>query len=121
MKLKTVVLALLFLLVTSLASAVNLELTATWTPNTEPDMKEYRLYRTDGTSPVLIGTIPHPTATYDFTTVAPDNQDYTLLFVLYAVDTANNVSLPSDPAPFFSNQVSPGAPGGLGVKKKQSP
>jgi len=110
-----------FLLVASVVSAATLNLTATWTLNTEPDMKEYRLYRTDVPPAVLIGTITHPNSSFDFTTTAPDNQDYTLTFVLYAVDVSDNVSPPSNTAPFFSNLKPPDAPGGLGVQEKQNP
>lgn len=94
---------------------IDLTLKASFTPNTETDMKEYRLYRVDGTR-VLIGTIPHPPALpYVFVTTAPDNEDYTLLFVVTAVDTANNQSEDSNVAPFVSNKKPPVAPSGLSV------
>jgi len=40
------------------AFGASLNLKATWTANGESDMKEYRLYRTDGTR-ALVGTISH--------------------------------------------------------------
>jgi len=67
---------------------------ATWTMNTEPDVKEYRLYRTDGAR-TLIGTIPQPNTSCSFTLNFPGSFTGTLTFVLTAVDTSNNESLDS--------------------------
>jgi hypothetical protein len=105
-----------FLLMSSLVFGASLNLRATWTANTEPDMASYRLYRTDGTR-LLIGSIPHPTATYDFTATVPDGSAGTLTFVLVAVDTNNNASLDSVTVPFVYNlDVTPPArPGGFSV------
>lgn len=36
------------LIIIPFSFAATLNLRATWTANTEPDMKEYRLYRTEG-------------------------------------------------------------------------
>jgi hypothetical protein len=100
------------------AFGATLNLRATWTPNGETDMKEYRLYRTDGTR-TLIGTIPHPTTTYNFSVTVPDQSAGTLTFVLQAVDTNNNTSPDSLPASYSYNSdtVPPARPSGLTVQK----
>jgi hypothetical protein len=100
------------------AFGATLSLRATWTANTESDMKEYRLYRTDGTR-TLIGTIPHPTATYNFSVTVPDQSAGTLTFVLVAVDTNNNPSTDSTPASYSYNSdtIPPTSPKGLTVQK----
>jgi len=79
------------------AFGANLNLNATWTLNTEPDMKEYRLYRTDGTR-TLLGISPHPNKFPPFTVTVPDGSSGTLLFVVTAVDTSGNESADSSPA-----------------------
>src|SRR4030042_5051590 len=84
-----VLLASLFICGSSFGATLNLR--ATWTANTETDMRDYRLYRTDGTR-TLIGTIPHPNTSYNFSVTVPDQSSGTL-FVLTAVDTNNNESL----------------------------
>ncbi|OGM09240.1 hypothetical protein A2Z67_04855 [Candidatus Woesebacteria bacterium RBG_13_36_22] len=111
------ILGLLF--IASTAGAATLNLKATWTANTEPDMKEYRLYRSDGTRS-LIGTIPHPTTFYLFTVTVPDGSSGILSFVLTAVDTNNNESLDSDPANYAYNldATPPIGPKNLGVQNQ---
>ena len=84
------------------AFGATLNLTATWTLNTEPDIKEYRLYRTD-TTKTLLGTTPHPNNSYPFTVTVPDGSSGTLLFVVTAVDTSNNQSADSNPASYSYN------------------
>lgn len=109
-----------FLLMASFSEAATLNLRATWTANTEPDMKEYRLYRTDGTR-TLIGTILHPATSYDFTTSVPDTPvTGTCTFVLTAVDTNNNQSPDSLPASYNYNldSIPPGRPAGLIIIKQ---
>jgi hypothetical protein len=100
------------------AFGASLSLRANWTANTELDMKEYRLYRTDGTR-TLVGTIPHPTATYNFSVTVPDQSAGTLTFVLVAVDTSNNPSADSTPATYSYNSdtVPPARPSGLTIQK----
>ena len=70
------------------AFGANLNLTATGTLNTEADIKEYRLYRTDGTR-TLLGTTPHPNKSAPFTVTVPDGSSGTLLFVVTAAHTSN--------------------------------
>ena len=110
-------------LVTSLifcgsAFGASLSLKATWTGNTESDMKEYRLYRTDGTR-TLVGTIPHPTTLYNFSVTVPDQSAGTLTFVLTAVDTNNNESTDSTVASYSYNldTAAPSSPKNLSVQK----
>jgi hypothetical protein len=95
-----------------------LSLKATWTANTESDMKEYRLYRTDGTR-TLVGTIPHPTTLYNFSVTVPDQSAGTLTFVLTAVDTNNNESLDGTAASYnYSlDTTPPSSPKNLSVTK----
>lgn len=111
--------ALIFLLICGSSFAATLNLKATWTANTEPDMKEYRLYRTDGTR-TLIGTIPHPNTSYNFSVTVPDQSAGTLTFVLTAVDTNNNESADSAPASYTYNldTVPPAPPKNLTVQKQ---
>jgi len=94
------------------ASGATLNLRVTWTANTEPDMKEYRLYRTDGAR-ALIGTITHPATSYNFSVTVPDQFRSTLKFVLTAVDTNNNEGPDSSTA---SYKVRPGAPRNIQMK-----
>ena len=101
------------------AFGATLNLKATWTANTEPDMKEYLLYRTDGTR-TLIGTIPHPNTSYNFSVTVPDQSAGSLTFVLTAKDTNNNVSPDSTPASYSYNldTVPPVAPKNLNVQNQ---
>jgi hypothetical protein len=105
MKSKALVLILIIMIFgayqNALCSTCNLK--ATWTMSTEPDVKEYRLYRTDGAR-TLIGTIPQPNTSYSFTLNFPGSFTGTLTFVLTAVDTSNNESLDS---PVASLQIAP--------------
>lgn len=101
------------------AFGATLNLRATWTANTESDMASYKLYRTDGTR-TLIGTIPHPTTSYNFSVTVPDGSAGTLTFVLTAVDTNNNESADSVPASYSYNLdiTPPSAPRNLSVQKQ---
>ena len=117
---KRFALVLSILLIPVLAFGATLNLRATWTANTEPDMREYRLYRTDGTR-TLIGTIAHPTVTYNFSVTVADGSSGTLTFVLVAVDTSANVSGDSVPASYPFNLVDvtpPRAPIGISIVKQ---
>lgn len=107
------------LIIIPFSFAATLNLRATWTANTEPDMKEYRLYRTDGTR-TLIGVIPHPSTSYNFSVNVPDQSSGTLTFVLTAVDTNNNESADSAPASYSYNldTIPPAAPRNLSVQKQ---
>ena len=118
MKWMTLVLAIVLVFCGS-AIGATLNLRATWTANTEPDMKEYRLYRTDGTR-TLIGTITHPNTSYNFSVTVADNSSVTLTFVLTAVDTNNNQSTDSTPASYTYNMdtISPTSPKNFNVQKQ---
>ncbi len=102
----------------SSAFGATLSLKATWTANTEPDMKEYRLYRTDVTR-TLLGTVPQPTTSYNFSVAVPDGSSGTLTFVLTAVDTNNNESSDSTSASYSYNLDTspPISPKNLSVQK----
>ena len=102
------------------AWGASLSLRATWTKNTELDMKEYRLYRTDGTR-TLIGTISQSaTLPYSFSVTVPDQSSGTLTFVLTAVDQSNNESLDSNLASYSYNldTTPPAAPKSLSIAKQ---
>ncbi len=117
---KRIILAVIAILLTStLVFGASLNLKATWTANTEPDMASYRLYRTDGAR-LLIGTILHPIVTYDFTVTVPDGSTGTLTFVLTAVDTNNNESGDSVAAPFAYNLdvIPPAAPRNPNIQRQ---
>lgn len=117
---KKLALVLLVLVVMSgSAFGATLNLRATWTANTETDMREYRLYRTDGTR-TLIGTIAHPTTTHNFSVTVADNTSGTMTFVLVAVDTNNNVSADSTAAsyPFNTDLTPPAAPRSLSIARQ---
>ncbi len=84
------------------AFGATLKLTASWTLNTEPDIKEYRLYRTDITR-TLLGVTPHPNNSYPFTVTIPDGSSGTLTFAITAVDSSNYESADSSPASYPYN------------------
>lgn len=115
---KITVILLASLLFCGSAFGATLSLKATWTANTESDMKEYRLYRTDGTR-TLIGTIPHPTTSYNFSVTVADQSNGTLTFVLTAVDLNNNESLDGTPASYSYNldTIPPASPKNLSIQK----
>jgi hypothetical protein len=67
-----------------------------WNPNPEPDMLEYRVYRSVNsiTNFQVIQTIPHPQVqTVDRNSIQPGNS---YAFRLTAVDSAGNQSVPSE-------------------------
>lgn len=100
-----------------LSYGATFNLKASWTANTETDMKEYRLYRTDGIR-TLIGTIPHPTVQYNFTLTVADGTQGTATFVLTAVDIALNESVDSVTVPFSWDLKPPAVPLGFGITKQ---
>jgi hypothetical protein len=118
MKWMTLVLVIITIFCGS-AFGATLNLKATWTANTESDMKEYRLYRTDGTR-TLIGTISHPNTSYNFSVTVTDNSSGTLTFVLTAVDTNNNQSADSATASYSYNldTIPPTSPKNLSVQNQ---
>ena len=119
MKIKSIIIVFSLLLFCGSSFGATLNLRATWTANTESDMKEYRLYRTDGTR-TLIGTIAHPNTSHNFSVTVPDQSSGTLRFVLTAVDTNNNESLDSSPASYSYNldTIPPSAPNNLSIQKQ---
>ena len=113
---RRLILILVILLVPSMVFGATLSLKASWTQNTETDMKEYRLYRTDGTR-ALLGTVQHPAAQLLFSISVPDNSKGTAIFALTAVDTAGNESGDAN-ANYPFDVEKPGAPVGFGVSKQ---
>src|SRR4030042_1692243 len=87
------------LILSQSVSGGTLNLTASWTANTEPDICEYRLYRTDGTR-TWIATTAHPNASCNSSVTVPNGSSGTLTFVLTAVDINNNESADSSPASY---------------------
>jgi hypothetical protein len=118
MKWMTLVLVIV-LIFSGSALGATLNLRATWTANTESDMKEYRLYRTDGTR-TLIGTITHPNTSYNFLITVADNSSGTLTFMLTAINTDDNKSLGSTPASYSYNldTFSPTSPRNLSFQNQ---
>jgi hypothetical protein len=114
---KKLFLIVAILLIPVLASAATFNLKATWTPNVEPDMKEYKLYRTDGTR-TLLGTIQHPTNTYLFQATVPDLSQGTMSFVITASDISGNESGDSTSVPFPWDLKPPVVPVGFGIVKQ---
>ena len=114
---RIILITLAIVFMSSLVFGASINLKATWTPNTETDMKEYRLYRLDPTR-VLVGTIPHPPILpYDFTTTGPDGGEVLMTFVLTATDQAGNESGDSNVATFPFDQKAPAAPIGVNIGK----
>lgn len=116
---RIILIILAMLLMASVVFGASLNLKATWTPNTEPDMAGYNLYRTDGTrAKVNAGLIPHPSPSgHLFTITVPDNSQATLTFVITAVDTGNNESGDSNVASYPFDLLRPAAPTGLSIVK----
>ena len=114
---RIILLAISIIMLASVALSADLNLRATWTANSEPDMKEYRLYRLD-IERQLIGTISHPTIQHDFTVTVPDGSEGTLRFVLTAVDISNNESGDSNEATYPFDFLPPVPPGGLNIQKR---
>ena len=100
-------------------AATVVPLKATWTANVESDVKEYKLYRTDGVR-ILLGTITHPTITFLFTISIPDNVSGTATFALTALDTSNNES--GDATASYSytgiDTIAPAKPSGFVLTKQ---
>jgi hypothetical protein len=69
--------------------------TLTWTPNTEPDLASYRVYRSSiqGVYGPVIMTVPAGTASYTATGLQVGQTYY---FTITAVDAANNESIHSN-------------------------
>ena len=109
------IITLMVLLLAGVAQAKDWALKATWTPNTEPDMSYYTLYRTDGTRAVVstCSHVTHPTATCNFTVTVADGTEPVLSFVVTATDTTGNTSIDSDPATFRADSKSPTKPASL--------
>lgn len=111
---RIILIAMSVLMLASLAISADISLRFAWDPNTEPDMKEYRLYRTDGLRTKL-ATFPHPPTFPSQVVVVTiqDGTEGTLSFVLTAVDTAENESGDSNTVIYPFDRKPPAAPGAL--------
>lgn len=98
-----IVLCLLFsifaLFLSQSALGATLNLSASWSLNTEPNIKEYKLFRTDGTRS-LIATVQHPNNTCSFSVTFQDTYAGPLTFALRAVNTSNIESPDSAPVQY---------------------
>lgn len=86
----------------------------TWNANTEPDLKEYRIYRKVGAAALAqLAVVPKGTTTYTDTPLPVMDGD--ISYNLTAVDTSNNESAHSVTVTKTVNLVPPAAPVGLDV------
>jgi len=86
-----------------------------WDRNTEPDMKEYRVYQC-ATTPCAASGTPFATVIHTgtpafFSTSIPDTDQF---YVVYAVDTALNVSAPSSTVQ--ANLLAPASPSNVRIQ-----
>ena len=87
--------------------------TLTWTANTEPDLKDYRVWRSiGGGAEVVIATVMKGTQTYVDTDTTVDG---VYSYSLTARDSGNLESLHSVSVTKTVNTVPPSAPVGLSV------
>jgi len=113
--LKRIALAIIsILMLATLVFGADVPITFLWDRNTEADMKEYKLYRTDG-SRINLATIQHPasgtTVTHTQVVSIPDVGEGTLLFVVTALDTSGNESGDSNIVAYPFDKRAPVAPG----------
>ena len=74
------------------AWAASVPINVTWDPNTETDMKEYRIYSQVGVTYALLGTVQHPTVVFQGAKTVADGTMGFFLVVATAVDTSGNES-----------------------------
>lgn len=111
---KRIALAVLAILMLSpLVFSADVPVPFIWDRNTESDMKEYKLYRVDGTRTYL-ATIQHPgsgtTVTHTQVINVPDSGEGLMLFVVTALDTSGNESGDSNTASLPFDKKAPAAP-----------
>jgi fibronectin type 3 domain-containing protein len=80
---------------TSSAAPAGPSLNLNWDPNTESDLKEYRVYRRTGSTAygAPVATVPKGTTSFAASGLTPG---VTYLFTVTAVDTSGNESLKSN-------------------------
>ncbi len=111
---RIILMAVSFLLLSTLVFGASIPLKFAWDPNTDSVTIGYKLYRTDGTR-VLLGTIPgkNPIFPYAVTITVPDGSTGTATFVATAFSAtqesadSNMVAYPFDLSP------APAVPQGL--------
>jgi hypothetical protein len=75
----------------AMAFGASFDVDLAWDRNTEPDMKEYKIYRTDGAR-APAGTVNHPTTSIKISVTIPDGTEGAVKFVATAVDQVGNES-----------------------------
>ena len=109
-----IVLAIVLILIPTLALGASIPLRATWTPNTDTVTIGYKLYRTDGTR-TLIGAITgrNPTFPYLFNITVPDGSYGTATFVVTAYSVTKESADSNTASYTFDLTLDPAAPAGL--------
>lgn len=102
---KRLIFLLLFVSVLAASLLYAATVQVSWDQNTEADMASYKVYQGN----TVVGTVQHPTATFDVLNV-PDGI-YT--YYVSAVDTAGNESVKSDGASITVNTTAPAKPTGI--------
>jgi len=74
-----------------LVFGASFEVQLAWDANTERDMKEYRIYRTDGSRELQV-TVAHPVTTVGVPIFVADGSEGVVKFRATAVDLAGNES-----------------------------
>lgn len=107
---KQLLLIILFLLFSTIAWADS-TVTFTWQPNSESDLKEYRLYQSDTSGDYVLGIdIPVAVIPAGTETVSINVTDGTWFWILTAVDEHNNQSDKSNEVTADLDSVAPEAP-----------
>jgi len=106
---RIILLVMSVFVVVPLVFSADIPLKATWDPNTEPDVKEYRIYRVDGIR-TLVGTVQHPTVVMSFVLSVSDGIEGQAKYVATAVDSMGNESADSNTVTIPFDRKPPVAP-----------
>lgn len=91
-----------------LVFGASFEVKLAWDPNTEPDVKTYKVYRTDGVR-ALMGSVEHPLTTISINVTVPDGSEGAATFIATASDTTGNESGDSNQVARPFDYKAPGA------------